>query len=191
MKKTAITLVATIAFASSLFAGTSSHKNSTFAGTEHQSASLGVSASKSAAKAKAADSKNAVAAALGDVKFLVNGKPKTTAKYYIFLYSASWCGPCQAEMPKISALYTKEISKNPKVELIHFSADRAEAPAKEWAKKEKVKFPVVVPGDTTAVPGKTRPSGIPFMQIVRADGTEITSGHGSKVLEYKKYISEK
>ncbi len=173
-------IIALIALASPLFAGMMTAQD--FFSYEDFS-EIGAAPSKPAAD-------NTVGPALLKAKYL-QGKPKQTAKYYIFLYSASWCGPCRQEMPKISELYTKEISKSPDVELVHFSYDQKPDSAKAWAKQEKVKFPVVMPGDHTAVPGRKNPQGIPFMQIVKADGTEITSGHGSQVLRYKEYIKGK
>jgi hypothetical protein len=47
-----------------------------------------------------------VAEALGKFK-VFNGKPNLKAEYYIYLYSASWCGYCQQCMPIAVAEYNK------------------------------------------------------------------------------------
>lgn len=133
-------------------------------------------------------SENAVGAALQEAKYLMNGKAKPDAKYYIFLYSASWCPPCRKEMPEISKIYKKKISKDPKVELVHFSRDTDQNAAKSWAKKEKVKFPVISPENKVKIPGNQGPGGIPHMRLVKADGTLIKSGHGALVKDYESFI---
>ena len=48
----------------------------------------------------------AVKAAIQELDF-VSGKPSDKAKYYIYLHSASWCGPCKALMPEIVKDYKK------------------------------------------------------------------------------------
>ena len=45
---------------------------------------------------------NVVAEKLQGCKFLVNGQVKQKAKVYLCLFSASWCPPCRAEMPRIA-----------------------------------------------------------------------------------------
>ena len=44
---------------------------------------------------------NVVAEKLQGCKFLVNGQIKQKAKVYLCLFSASWCPPCRAEMPRL------------------------------------------------------------------------------------------
>ncbi len=173
--KTFFISILAIFISAAAFAESENSAQKTAAGTPKKTATL---------------SENPVGEALKKAKFLA-GKPKTDAKFYIFLYSASWCPPCRREMPNIAAIYESKILKNPDVELVHFSHDRDEAAAKTWAKNEKVKFAVVVPGDKTEIPGKTSPKGIPFMQILNADGTEITSGHGSKILQFEEFLPKK
>ena len=46
-------------------------------------------------------------AAIEKVQFITEKKPTPNAKYYMFFYTASWCSPCRAVMPKIIDEYAK------------------------------------------------------------------------------------
>ncbi len=136
---------------------------------------LGFGAEAAAKKTAAAEEKNVVAKKLGECDFLVNGKFKKDAKVYLCLFSASWCPPCRAEMPRIAKTYAEKLKSDPFFELIHFSCDQDEGKAKTWAKQHDVEFPVVK--STGGNPLNLRPRGIPRLYIVKADGTLLTEGH--------------
>lgn len=130
----------------------------------------------------------AVGKVLAKVKPLTDPKAKTNAKYYLCLYSASWCGPCRAEMPHVVKLYNEEIKKNPDIELILFSRDRNPADAKKWISSSKAKFPVLAPKDQSKIPGAQSPNGIPHLYIIDAEGNVIKNGHPSSLLsQYKTF----
>lgn len=115
-----------------------------------------------------------------------NGKPNYKADYYIFLQSASWCGPCCAEMPGIVEEYPE--MKKANVELVLFSKDRSSDDAKAWLKKNGAKFPFAMSTDKDKeikVPGYKKAAGIPNAIFVDAEGNVLTSGHGSKVKNWR------
>ena len=116
--------------------------------------------------------------------FLLNKDFKKNAKYYLCLFSASWCGPCRAEMPRIAKTYAESLKDDPNVELIHFSCDREEDKGLAWAKEHDVKFPVVKYNGGNPLDLHTR--GIPHLFIVRADGTLIEDGHPMKLFTEEK-----
>ena len=118
---------------------------------------------------------NVVAEKLQGCKFLVNGQVKQKAKIYLCLFSASWCGPCRAEMPRIAKTYAESLKDDPDIELIHFSCDRDDSKAMVWAKEHDVKFPVVKPKGGNPLDLHTR--GIPHLFIVKDDGTMLEEGH--------------
>ena len=89
------------------------------------------------------ETSGAAARKLQTCGFLLNKDFKKNAKYYLCLFSASWCPPCRAEMPRIAKIYAESLKDDPNVELIHFSRDREENKALAWAKEHDVKFPVV------------------------------------------------
>ena len=118
---------------------------------------------------------NVVAEKLQGCKFLVNGQVKQKAKVYLCLFSASWCPPCRAEMPRIAKTYAETLKDDPDIELVHFSRDREESKAMDWAKKHDVKFPVVRYDGGN--PLNLHCNGIPHLFIVKDDGTLLEEGH--------------
>ncbi len=141
----------------------------------------------SASKAKG----DAVVKAMRKVKWF-NGKPSKKAEYYIYLQSASWCGPCRAEMPDIVDEY-KEMKKDGRVELVLLGGDRSLGAAKAYLKNYKAKFPGTLKTGkgVSDLPGVGKlPNYYPAAAIVKADGTVVTSGHGSLVKEWRKFTIE-
>ena len=118
---------------------------------------------------------NMVAEKLQGCKFLVNQGFKKKAKVYLFLFSASWCPPCRAEMPRIAKTYAETLKDDPDIELVHFSRDREESKALAWAKEHDVKFPVV--RSDGGNPLDLHCNGIPHLFIVRDNGTLVEEGH--------------
>lgn len=127
---------------------------------------------------------NVVAEKLQDCKFLVNGQVKQKAKVYLCLFSASWCSPCRAEMPRIAKTYAETLKADPDIELVHFSCDKNDEKAMAWAKEHDVKFPVVKPKGGNPLDLHTR--GIPHLFIVKDDGTLLEEGHPMKIFTEEK-----
>lgn len=121
-----------------------------------------------------------VAEALREVEF-ISGRPRTNARYYIFLHSASWCGPCRALMPQIVAEYRK--LRNKKVEIILVSGDRTVEDAKAYVRDHEVRFPAAMPAAVANVPGYQPPGAYPSAVIVDNTGRVIQQGHGRIVLD--------
>ena len=129
--------------------------------------------------------KNTVAPKLRTCEFLLNKKFKKNAKFYLCLFSASWCPPCRAEMPRIAKTYAETLRDDPDIELIHFSRDQDEEKAMAWAKEHDVKFPVVRPRGGNPLDLHTR--GIPHLFIVKADGTLVEEGHPMDIFNEEKF----
>ena len=122
-----------------------------------------------------------MAKALKKVNFVTSKKADPKATHYIYLISASWCGPCNAEMPHVVEQY-KEMSKCG-VELILVSADKASSQATGFMKKYGANFPCAM-GDTERhkLLGWENRSGIPYAIIVDADGNRLTIGNAASVI---------
>ncbi len=133
-----------------------------------------------------ADEENVVAKAMAGIEWF-NAQPSGKAEYYIYLKSASWCGPCRAEMPDIAKAY-KAMKRDGRVELVLLSGDRSLPEAKSFLKTNKAKFPATMlnaPG-VGALPGAASlPNYFPGVVVVKADGTVVKSGHGSLVKDWR------
>ncbi len=138
---------------------------------------------------KAKEELSPVAQALAKLK-LFNGKPNKKAKYYVYLQSASWCGPCCAEMPKIVAEYSK--MRRAGIEIILVGCDKTEKEARAYLKSFRARFPGTM-NDKKALslPGFKPASGIPNAIFVDGEGKVLTSGHGSIIMDWKTVIDEK
>ena len=117
-------------------------------------------------------------------KYFNNQEPNFNAEYFIFLQSASWCGPCNQEMPHVVEAY-EQMRASGKVELILVSDDQTEAAAQAWFDKHKAKFPAVMRGGAT-LPQRPPVKGIPNATIMNANGDVIENGHGSIIRGWKK-----
>lgn len=127
----------------------------------------------------------AVAQALKKVKF-VHGKANSAAKCYVYLQSASWCGPCRKEMPEIVAEYKK--MKKEGVEIILCGCDKDKRGVKDYVKEFKIPFPATVADDKLKLPGYTKASGIPHAIFVDKNGKVLASGHGSITMNWQDYL---
>ena len=130
-------------------------------------------------------SKKMVANKLRECEFLLNKNYKKDAKVYLCLFSASWCGPCRREMPRIAKTYAETLKDDPDIELIHFSCDQNDEKALAWAKEHDVKFPVVKPNGGNPLDLHSR--GIPHLFIVKADGTLVEEGHPMRIFNEEKF----
>lgn len=121
--------------------------------------------------------------------------PDKDAKFYILLFSSSWCGPCRKEMPRIVNEYNDFIKPHPDIELILISCDKKDSEALRWAKEENMSFPILLPDTKNKRPDilkKNTCSTIPRMLVVDAQGEKIMLDHPAKVLPlYKKELDLK
>ena len=139
-------------------------------------------------KEKAAPAKPAtpkVVEALGKFK-VFNAKPNLKADYFIYLYSSSTCGHCQACMPVAVAEY-KKMKSSRKVELIVICGDKSEDDAKKYMKSKKLKAPTIMFGALQAtqfrgLPGCGMP-GLPAISVVDKEGNMIKNVVGASAVQ--------
>ncbi len=129
----------------------------------------------------AADELSKVAQALKKFKF-VTGKPNLKADYYIYMYSASWCGYCKQCMPDAVAEY-KKISRSKKVEFIIIGGDKTREAAEDYLKGYKAKMPSLFFDDVKAtqfrgLPGCGMPT-FPALSIADKEGKVIKTAVGA------------
>lgn len=147
-----------------------------------------------AAKKKAKDS----VTALGDANPVMtgfkklksfNGKPNPKAKFYFYLCSASWCGPCQKEMPEIVEAH-KKMKKDGRCDIILIGHDKTLDDAKAYLKSHKAKFAGVWCKDDKIdeLPGNQPVPGIPYTILVDRSGKTIFVQHASVIKDWKDVI---
>lgn len=134
-----------------------------------------------------------VAAALKNLDSQSIGTFDPTADYYIYLFSASWCGPCRALMPEIIKTVYPEIrqSRKPKVELILAGCDSTIAGVTKYREHYDADFFAFCSRSPQArnVPGlDAGPDFIPSCVIVDKSGKVIHSGGGAAVKNWKNII---
>ena len=116
----------------------------------------------------------------------VSGKPNMKADYYIYMYSASWCGYCKQCMPDAVAEY-KKIRRNKKVEFIVIGGDKSREEAAAYLKEYKAKMPCIFFDDVKAtgfqgLPGCGMP-GFPAISIADKDGKVVKSAVGATAVK--------
>ena len=72
----------------------------------------------------------------GFQKAVIAEKPR---EYYVFYYTASWCGPCRNFTPTLVEWYNE--NKNENFELILISSDRNPEAMESYAKKNQMLWP--------------------------------------------------
>lgn len=69
-------------------------------------------------------------------KYEMTERPK---KYYVFYYTASWCGPCQQFTPSLVEFYNE--NKNENFELVLITSDQEEGAMEKYATEKKMPWP--------------------------------------------------
>lgn len=127
------------------------------------------------------NSKPAVLAALENFK-LHNAKVNKRAEYFIYLYSASWCGFCRECMPIAVEQYRK-MRAGRKVELIVIGGDKTEKDAVRYLKSYKLKTPGIMFEELKATKFRGLPGcgfpGMPAISVVTKDGQMLKNVVGA------------
>lgn len=126
---------------------------------------------------------NAVGEALKGVNFITDTKPRYDAKFYIYLTTAGWCGPCNREMPNVVKQYPLMLKKD--VQLIMVSADQQPEAATHFMKRNRGDFPCIMGNPTTEtqkLPGYRDTHAIPQAILVDAAGNVISIGRAQEII---------
>jgi thiol-disulfide isomerase/thioredoxin len=116
-------------------------------------------------------------------KFTPTERPQ---KYYVFYYTASWCGPCQQFTPSLVEFYEKNKSDN--FEIVLITSDQDEGAMEEYAVAKKMPWPQLKLKDATAFK-KDFPhgvSGIPSVIVCELDGKML--GNYRNLAELEKLV---
>lgn len=128
--------------------------------------------------------------ALAEAGYFTETEALPRAKVYIFICSASWCGPCRALMPQIVEEYEKNIKKDKSVSLVLLCHDRTEEDARKYIEHYDTDLPGVM-GGAVKLENKPQIPGIPWCFFMTAKGELISSGAGDKVLDWKNEVKKK
>lgn len=103
-------------------------------------------------------------------------------KYYIFYYTASWCGPCQQYSPTLVEFYNK--NKNANFEIVLITSDSDEGAMESYAKDKKMPWPQLKMSRVEKF-GKQfnhQVSGIPSVITCDLDGNIVSRSESIKEL---------
>lgn len=106
-------------------------------------------------------------------------------KYYLFYYTASWCGPCHKFTPSLVEFYNKHKPGNDEFELVLITSDSDERAMEDYAAEMKMPWPQLKLSRTEKFkkefkhPGR----GIPNLVLTDTEGKLIkTSYEGDKYM---------
>lgn len=100
-------------------------------------------------------------------------------KYYVFYYTASWCGPCQAFTPTLVEWYKK--NKNDNFELVLITSDQDEGSMEDYAAKKHMPWPQLKLRKAQDFKGEFKHgvTGIPSVMVCEIDGKLLGNYRGN------------
>ena len=111
------------------------------------------------------------------------------AKYYVFYYTASWCGPCHAFTPSLVKWYND--NKNENVEIVLITSDRNEEAMEGYAAEKKMPWPQLKLSKAKIFKDKFNHgvSGIPSVMVCDIDG-KLLGNYRSKLDDLTELVKE-
>ena len=125
--------------------------------------------------------------AIENSPFITTHKPNPHAQYYMYFFTASWCSPCRAIMPKIIAEYPN-MMQGRRLEVIVVSFDDTAEQALAYLNKSKAPFAALMFTSLSQFPLPGCPAdvnAIPHIVVVDALGNFIYRGHALRFAEWK------
>jgi len=106
-------------------------------------------------------------------------EPVKPDKYYLFYYTASWCGPCHKFTPSLVQFYDKYRSKGNDFELVLITSDSDEGAMEEYAAEFKMQWPQLKlsKADKFKSEFKHPGTGIPNLVLTDTEGKLIKGSY--------------
>ncbi|MBR3926448.1 MAG: redoxin domain-containing protein [Akkermansia sp.] len=113
----------------------------------------------------------------------VSGRVNQNALVYIYLQSASWCGPCRQAMPDVVEEY-KKMRRDGRAEIVLIGWDQSADEVKSYIEEYRCRMPAVFreARNVDRLPGFSMASGIPTATMVDADGKVLMNGSPQSVV---------
>jgi len=104
-------------------------------------------------------------------------------KFYVFYYTASWCGPCQQFTPSLVEFY--EEHKNDNFEIVLITSDRDEDSMEGYARDKKMPWPHLELDEAADFKERFKHgvTGIPSVIVCELDGTKLGNYRDLAALE--------
>ena len=119
------------------------------------------------------------------------GKMNTTAilkgKVIFINFWASWCPPCQAEMPSIEALY-KKLGKDERFFFLFINEDDDKQKAKRYLEKNFYTIPLF--SRSGNVPGEIFSGRLPTTIVINKEGKIVLKHEGMAGYDLKAFVKQ-
>jgi thiol-disulfide isomerase/thioredoxin len=104
------------------------------------------------------------------------------AKYYLFYYTASWCGPCHKFTPSLVEFYDKNKPGNQEFEIVLITSDTDEEAMEEYAAEMKMQWPQLKMSKVEKFKKEAKHpgSGIPNLVLTDLQGNLIKTSYEGK-----------
>ncbi|MEM6912076.1 MAG: thioredoxin-like domain-containing protein [Verrucomicrobiota bacterium] len=115
------------------------------------------------------------------------GEVATPKKYYVFFYTASWCGYCQDFSPDLVAFYNE--NKNENFEIVLITRDSSEDAMEEYAFSKSMPWPHLKLRKVEDFEEEFSHgvNGIPAVMVCKTDGT-LVGNYRSNLNGLKKLV---
>lgn len=103
-------------------------------------------------------------------------------KYYLFYYTASWCGPCHKFTPSLVEFYDKNKPGNQEFEIVLITSDSDEEAMEEYAAEMKMQWPQLKMSKVEKFEKEFKHpgSGIPNLVLTDLQGNLIKTSYEGK-----------
>lgn len=113
-------------------------------------------------------------------------------KYYLFYYTASWCGPCHKFTPSLVEFYDKNKPGNSEFELILITSDSDESAMEGYASEMKMGWPQLKLAKVEKFKSEFKHpgTGIPNLVLTDLEGNILKSSYEGKDYKGPNYVMD-